>query len=295
MLLADTYLTTDPAWPWSLPGWGLPALLGVAAFLAVVTIWTYLGVRGASFRRVLLVLILRLLALLIAFILVLRPSLATEEEEDTIPSRLFVLLDYSESMKITDDFNGLARWDNARRILKAEAVQEALKKLQAEKVEIVYLMGAEDLRRYEPDALPTGKRTDMGTWLHEFLQRHGREPNSRGLILLGDGADNGSKHATRKMAELIRSSCPIYTFGLGKTNTTTKQNDIDLKDIHVDTDPVPVKTRMTIRVFVNAPGFENQNVDVGLYIQEQGAKGAAAFTTTCSARSSARRSAMRSF
>src|SRR6185295_16791557 len=109
MVLADTYLTTDPAWPWSLPGVGLPALLGVAAFLAIVTVWTYLGVRGASFRRILLVLGLRLLALVIAFLLVLRPSLATEEEENVIPSRLFFLLDYSESMKITDEFNGLSR------------------------------------------------------------------------------------------------------------------------------------------------------------------------------------------
>ena len=43
--MADTswFLTTRPAYPWSLYPIGLPALGVVAAVLVVVTVWTYLG------------------------------------------------------------------------------------------------------------------------------------------------------------------------------------------------------------------------------------------------------------
>src|SRR3954470_19229312 len=44
--------------------------------LVVVTVWTYLNVPGATVRRVLLVLGLRLAALVLALLALLRPSLA---------------------------------------------------------------------------------------------------------------------------------------------------------------------------------------------------------------------------
>src|SRR5947209_3977218 len=129
MIVAKTTVMLDPAWPWSVPGVGAAALAGVAIFLAAATVWTYLGVHGVSWRRVGLVLALRLLALMVAIMVVLRPSFAFEETEDAKPSRLFFLLDYSESMKITDEFDNLSRWANARRILATPSVKDALKKL----------------------------------------------------------------------------------------------------------------------------------------------------------------------
>src|SRR5207248_1955449 len=98
------------------------ALGGTALALAGITVWTYLGARGASWRRTALVLALRLAALLVAIIVVLRPALAFEEMENSEPSRLFILLDWSESMRVTDGFDGLARWSDARRMLATAAV-----------------------------------------------------------------------------------------------------------------------------------------------------------------------------
>src|SRR5690242_20535702 len=83
--MGDTSFTIDPAWPWSEPGFGLPALGGVALLLVLLTVWTYLGVRGASVSRVLVILALRLVALAIAVLLVLRPSLASYKTEDVLP------------------------------------------------------------------------------------------------------------------------------------------------------------------------------------------------------------------
>src|SRR5207302_6750991 len=87
-IFANTSITFDPAWPWSLPALGVSALGGVAILLTAVTVWAYLGVRGASGGRVGTVLALRLLALVVALVVVLRPALAFEDVADVPPSRL---------------------------------------------------------------------------------------------------------------------------------------------------------------------------------------------------------------
>ncbi len=273
-MFANATITVDPAWPWSLPAFGISALGGVAILLTALTVWAYLGIRGATWRRVGLVLTLRLLALAVAFVVVLRPGLAFEDTAEMPPSRLLFLLDYSESMKITDGFDGLGRWDDARRILGTATVKDALKKLTDARVELIYYQGAEDFRKFDPASQPTGTATDMGSWLREIYQRHGQEKNLRGLVLLSDGADNGTKYPTLEQAAQLRGICPIFAVGLGRPTTTSKQNDIEFTDIRVAPDPIPVKSQMTVKGYVNAPGFENSSVNVRLYLSGVGAKDA---------------------
>ena len=67
MLLGDLGLTFDPAWPWSLPGIGLTGLACAAGLLALLTVWTYLGAKGMTGRRLTLILVLRLGALAVAY------------------------------------------------------------------------------------------------------------------------------------------------------------------------------------------------------------------------------------
>lgn len=270
MILATTALTYDPAWPWSLPGLGLPLLVGTAGLLVVLTIWTYLGQLGMSRRRIGLILVLRLLALAVAVLLVLRPALAYEEDDNIRPSKLLILLDGSVSMNITDEFNNLSRWDNARRILAAPAVAKSLKALgQEARVEINYYQGAEGVKPFDPDGKAEGKRTDMGTWLHDLWQAHGGEKNLRGLVLFTDGADNGAKHPTLQQAAFFRGACPIYPFGLGRTTTTAKQQDIQLVDIQAEPSPVSINTKLTVKGQVHAPGFENSRVTVRLFLEDK--------------------------
>ena len=98
----------EPTWPWSGGTIGPPGFFVVALLLALLTFWTYLGVPGAGFRRVLLLLGLRLAALVLAFLAVLRPSLAFREEAH-VPSTLLFALDDSKSMTFKDDYDGQAR------------------------------------------------------------------------------------------------------------------------------------------------------------------------------------------
>lgn len=272
MTFADTSFTLDPAWPWSEPGFGLPALLAVAGLLVALTLWTYLGARGASARRILLVLALRLAALLVACLLVLRPSLATQREEEILPSRLLILVDASASMNIADGFNNLSRWDDALRLLESPSVKEALRRLGEERrVELVYYQGDGEVRRFNPDGKPEGKITDMGEWMNYLLREHGRENKLRGLVLLGDGADNGTRFTTLDKAALLRGVCPVYPFGLGRPTTTSKQRDLafDMEKIVVEPAPVNVKGKMKVKGYVNAPGFEGANVVARLLVNDK--------------------------
>ncbi len=259
-------LVLDPTWPWSLPG-GLSALAAVAVTLAILTLWTYIGVQGARFGRVLVVLLLRLGALLVATLVVLRPSFA-DRDRATVPSKLIVLIDDSASMNIKDEMGGESRWERARRLLKAPAVEALLRRLQNEqKVEIVYYQASEAVRKFDPTSQALGKRTDVGGWLHSLLKTHGGEQNLRGLVILSDGADNGTRHPALEQAARWRGlPCPIYTFALGSPTTTSKQQDIAVTAILPEPHIVPVKNKLVVKAKINALNFEGQTVHVRLFV-----------------------------
>jgi uncharacterized membrane protein len=263
-------LQLDPTWPWSIPALGWPLFFAVAGLLTALTVWTYTGVKEAPFPRLLTVLLLRLGALLIAWLLVLRPSYA-QRDEAAIPSRLLIFIDSSLSMNTADEFNGNTRWAQARNLLESPAVKQLLKELEQDhKIEIVYYQGDSDIRKYERDGAATGKRTDFGRWLNTLRKTHGGDRNLRGLLIFSDGADNGTEFNVDAEAGHWRNlPCPIHPFALGSPNTTLRQQDIALAAIHPHPPQVPVKNKVTIRAVINAPGFENQTVRVKLLIDDK--------------------------
>src|SRR6185312_5754488 len=91
----------DPqlAWPWSLKPWGAWALLGVVVLLVGFTLWTYVGVKGITLRRLLGILSLRLLALGLACLMIVRPSFEVRELT-YLPGQLLILFDRSRSMTV---------------------------------------------------------------------------------------------------------------------------------------------------------------------------------------------------
>src|SRR4051794_11679775 len=98
MTLTESFtLVFDPAWPWSNAAAGLPALAVVALIIIAVTIFTYRGVQGATSRRMWTLIGLRLAALLVACLVVLRPSVSSHEELRA-PAVLVIAADNSESM-----------------------------------------------------------------------------------------------------------------------------------------------------------------------------------------------------
>src|SRR5580658_1091678 len=107
--LASISLTMDPALPRTYPATGLVVLFIAALTLTGITLWTYRGVQNVSRSRVLLLVCLRLAALILAFLTILRPSFAIQSPFKN-PSTLLIALDRSQSMTIRDQHDGLSRW-----------------------------------------------------------------------------------------------------------------------------------------------------------------------------------------
>jgi uncharacterized membrane protein len=256
-------LTDDPAI-------ALPILLLVALSLTVLTVWTYLGVRGATVRRVVIVLGLRLLALMLAVLTLLRPSFALQDAA-RVPSILIITVDDSASMTIQDEFAGQSRWDAALAELRQSEPQ--LQRLREDhNVEIQFYRFAGDVRGLdlEDPRKADGPRTDYGEMLRWLYERYRSERYLRGLVVLGDGADRGTRHPALTLAPQWRNlPCPIHTFAVGSPTTSEKQLDIAVTSLAVEPSPVPVKGEFTVKASIDAHGFENRPVTLRLLIDDK--------------------------
>jgi uncharacterized membrane protein len=264
-------LTTERVWPWrdgDLLGW--PGLVLVGALLVVLTVWTYSGQRKIGWRKLVSVLCLRLGALAVVALLLMRPSFASEGENVT-PGRLIIVLDNSLSMKISDSPNSSTRWDYLRKLLDWPDVKDALERLRKDRqTEILIYQVAEDVRPYNPASEADGTRTDMGMWLHSLMRMHRNDRNLRGLILFSDGADNGTSFsALEEAADWRVLPCPIHTFGVGSQATRTGQKDIAVVDLKIKPDRVYLKSKVRVEAIVDAPGLENQKVTARLFVDDK--------------------------
>jgi len=263
-LLEQMQIDLEPAWPWSIPILGPIALAAIVFLLVAFTIWAYLGASRTTWRRIATILALRLGAFTVVVLAMLRPSIATTRLEGVEGSKLIAIFDSSASMKIEDAPEEAARWQHVKKAWTSPNVQARLRRLADEqKLDIVTYLGTDDLRRGDLGE-PTGKRTDVGQWMHQLWQTHGHERHVRGILLFSDGADNGSKFSAVEKARPWRGSAPIHVFGIGDA-----AKDIGLTSIRVaDDKPVPVKSKFGIKALAQAPGFDKADIEVNVTMKD---------------------------
>jgi uncharacterized membrane protein len=252
-----------------LEGMGLALLVVVPLTLAGLTAWTYLGVPGASRRRVGAVLALRLLAFLLVLLAVARPSLGFPDPNQ-LRALLLVAVDASRSMTIQDEPGNRSRWDLAARQLKESG--SVLKKLRDEQqIDIVFVRWADDVTDVQPDALgqPDGKRTETGQLLRALYERRQANRPMLGLLLLSDGADNGVVPALAEAGRWRNLPCPLHAFACGNPTTSDRQNDIAITSITTYPAPVPVKGKLTVKLTVDAYGFDGSTVRARLFLDDK--------------------------
>ena len=284
-------VTTDPIWPWSqlfsgdssggsVTGWALSqslSLLLVAVPLALIGVaaWTYFG-SGAMRRRVLAVLALRLLAFLLAFLAILRPSLGVADK-NAQRGLLIVAVDSSKSMTILDEIDNQSRWAYVQKLLRESGANIA--ELQdKQNVDVVFFRFAGDTTPAQLDDLgqPDGNRTDIGAMLR-YLYDQRDQRRLLGLLVLSDGADNGTG-VPPALTEAVRwrnLPCPIHTFAFGSPATSDRTRDIAVTAITTQPappSPVPVKALLTVKAMIDAPGFENRRPRVKLFIDDREVK-----------------------
>ncbi len=273
--MTDTniFLSTRPAYPWSVYPLGLPALAVVAVVLVLLTLWTYLSHPQATRKRVFTVLVLRLLALLVALLTAVRPSVGIQEDPK-IPSVLLIGVDLSESMTVRDEVNNQARIDAVRKVL--EKAQPILDELAADQnvTVVMYPFGPTDFSpdavRFDPKAPADGKRSDYGVYLSRTYERWQGERFMRGHLLIGDGVDNGTAFsAIAEAGRWGKRGCPITTFTVGTDNVKGTARDIAVVALSCDPSPVPIKTDVTITARVHAYGLAGSKVLARVFFNDK--------------------------
>lgn len=175
-----------------LPAWVLAAL-ALAAGVAVVSAWRGLQVERKRGRRLLL-LALRTLAALVAVLLLLEPGrelLATSQ----IRGRVAVLVDTSKSMSLPARAQGPTRAD----AVKARLLDDADRRALSERFQVDWYGFAEAPYPSDPLALvaPDGAGRELGHRTHvlpaldDMVAMSGGRPLA-GVVLMSDGADNGA-------------------------------------------------------------------------------------------------------
>lgn len=273
MSSTDYFFSSRLAYPWSEYPLGGPALAIVAILLVGITLWTYLGHPNASRLRVAIVLVLRLLALIVALLTAVRPSVGIQEQPK-VPSTLLVGIDLSKSQTVKDEFNNLSRIEATRKVL--ERCQPTLDELRDEQgINVVfYRFGPPDFNeatfRYEPTMPAEYERSDYGTYLNRTHDRWIGERFLRGHLLIGDGADNGvAFSAVNEARKWSRLNCPIHTFVNGTPNPPSQARDLAAIALSCDPSPAAIKNDVSIKAIVNAYGFEGASVKVKAFFDDK--------------------------
>jgi uncharacterized membrane protein len=250
-------------------GMGLSLLVVVPLLLAGLTVWAYLGVAGASRRRVGVILALRLIAFLLVILAVARPSLGFPDPNQ-VRAVLYIAADASRSMTIQDEAASQSRWNLFVQKLKdSEGVLRRLREEQ--QIDIVFYRWADGVDQFQPDAPgeADGKRTETGQSLRSlFERREGSRPHL-GLLLVSDGADNGVVPALAEAGRWRNLPCPLHAFACGNPNNGDRQSDVAITAITTEPAPVPVKGKLTVKLLVDAPGFENSTLRARLFLDDK--------------------------
>lgn len=185
--------------------------MGLALTLAIVFLATRRLAPGGGRGRLALGTLRAVAFLLLAFCL-LRPSLVLSS---SVPQRnvLAILLDDSRSMQLAD-LDGERRLDAMRRVL---GDSTDLAERLSERFVLRYY-------RFAADAAPLGgtaglqaqgTRTDLATALEGARQELADLPVA-GVVMVTDGADNGTADLAAPLLGLQARRIPVYTVGVGR-------------------------------------------------------------------------------
>jgi uncharacterized membrane protein len=242
-----------------------------AALVASLAIRPQYGSLTTRRKRVLDV--LRLTAILLAILTLLRPTWITTIKSPRL-STFLVLLDTSRSMNLPSGRSELKRWQAQQASL--ARTQDELARLAA-KAQIRVLGYDQKLHPLEfsggrikfPDA-PTGEQTDIGTTLSQALAAEQGKPLA-GVLLLGDGSQTAfdpqveAQQAARRVRDDF--AAPLYTVTFGLAGDAAQARDIAIDRLD-EQFTVFVKNELIIRGLVRVRGYAKQELPVELLLTD---------------------------
>lgn len=239
-----------------------PLPWSAAALIAFLTVDSYRrsSSPGKTPGRLVVLLALRFLALALTMITIVRPALLVRSD-DSVPSVLLLAVDYSRSMTIKDEFNNQTRWQAVQSTL--QRCENIIQRLQDERqISVVTVGFAHRLVDGLENLTPSGPSSDYGGMLAQLWERFGQQPDLRGLLIVGDGADNGRRFQAALEARRFRAvRCPIHGFVVGQPVELDRRRDIAITEMSVEPNPAYIKGRMVFRAVIDAVGFENAEIE----------------------------------
>ena len=244
------------------------ALLTLAMALLLVVVPSY---RRLSGRRRGLLLAVRGAVILLLAVGMLRPTLISTSSEPQ-SATLLILFDVTRSMSLPGSAGGQTRWEAQRKAL--EAIQSDLVEL-SEDIEIKLYGYDQRLQAVElgadgiafPQVL--GDQTDLGTTLHEAVQR---ELGKRlvGIIVLGDGAQTAfapKVEVQQAVREIARMDYPLYTVVFGPVGDAAQSRDVIVENLP-EQYTVFVKNEQLVKGTLRVRGYVNKAIPVELVVED---------------------------
>jgi Putative glutamine amidotransferase/von Willebrand factor type A domain len=242
----------------------LVALASVAVL--ALTIWAYRAqLRSSSGAWRWVAFGLRIAAVLLCLVAALRPSLMIDEKKKQ-QSVVIFMIDSSESMTTADEVGGQPRW-----VVAKKALDLGLKSIdgKSKDLDVKAFRFDTDLRDYKADDVkgPDGRETDLGSMLQKLV-KDTQGSRIAAIVLLSDGASNGGISPVAAAQQLRAQTIPVVTVGVGTPDAGKASKDVAARDL-VAGSVVFVKNQPEIRGTISARGYENQTVEVELYVDQE--------------------------
>ncbi|QDU54534.1 glutamine amidotransferase [Aeoliella mucimassa] len=249
----------------------------VAAMLLVVLARVVPRHVEVPYGRLLTLKLLRLLAIVLLLLTMLRPTL-TFTESTPEEATLLILADRSRSMQVADAVDNGSRFDAMKRLLNSSAsdldsMGEHWKVRAysfAETVEPAEMEGG----RIKLPATPDGQQSPLGAALQELLDTEGDE-RLRGVLVLSDGAQRAVPPLDAAPQLIARQyaaeGIPLYTFYFGQPGNSDR-SDLAIEDLLVS-GTVFANAPMQVRGQLHAEGYNNRDATVQLLWEKKAAYG----------------------
>lgn len=264
-------MPTLPDWmPGLEPVLPLMVVLGAAVVIIVLTVITYNSSTARSRKLRWSLIALRLLALLVAVFILVRPVWVYKEQLRR-PGKIIVLLDSSKSMEVKDaEPEGTTRWLNA--LKEWDEVKGKIEAWEKDyQLRVMPLAFDTIVREFTPEIKPTGGNTGLLAAIEQVLEKHKAADLSQGeqllgIIVLSDGRDNiGRPTMDILVGKAEASHCQLHTIALGRPGASDALFDIAALNIFANK-TARVKDRFIVRGEIQANRAANQEMEVYLMI-----------------------------
>lgn len=211
----------------------------------------------------------------LAAIAIFRPGCVSTIEKNQSAVLPF-LIDGTGSMQLPHEDDASTRWDELKKVLKAN--QANIAALNEQQIEVKFFLFDNRLVPLElvdsspqlPDS-PEGGETDIGGAINQIIQEF-RGQRILGLVLSSDGVQNAldpNVEVLDAVDELAEMQVPLFSVPFGLPANVGQLADVAITNLP-DQHAIFVKNQLTVKATMVSRGFANKAIPVQLLVSRAG-------------------------